>query len=60
VNTLDLTQLKADYTRPMPAQGKLKAGYDLRVDDNRYDNVGLRGVRGRAADVTCVQRLARR
>jgi outer membrane receptor protein involved in Fe transport len=44
VNRLDLTQLKADYTRPMPAQAKLKAGYDLRVDDNRYDNVGLRGV----------------
>jgi hypothetical protein len=43
VNTLDLTQLKADYTRPMPAQAKLKAGYDLRIDDNRYDNVGVRG-----------------
>jgi outer membrane receptor protein involved in Fe transport len=44
VNTLDLTQLKADYTRPMPAQAKLKAGYDLRIDENRYDNVGVRGV----------------
>ena len=37
------SQLKADYVRPMPADGKLKAGFDLRVDDNRYDNRGLIG-----------------
>ncbi|MGZ6038126.1 MAG: TonB-dependent receptor domain-containing protein [Phenylobacterium sp.] len=37
------TEFKADYVRPMPADGKLKAGYDRRVDDNRYDNQGLAG-----------------
>ncbi len=37
------TELKADYHRPMPADGKLKLGYDLRVDDNRYDNAPPRG-----------------
>src|SRR5579859_572034 len=42
-NTADRTELKADYGRPMPAEGKLKAGYDLRIDDNRYDNQGLIG-----------------
>jgi outer membrane receptor protein involved in Fe transport len=42
--TLTLTEAKADYTRPMPAEAKLKAGYDLRIDQNDYDNVGVRGV----------------
>jgi outer membrane receptor protein involved in Fe transport len=42
-NVADRSELKADYARPMPAQGKLKAGYDLRIDDNRYDNQGLSG-----------------
>jgi outer membrane receptor protein involved in Fe transport len=37
------TELKADYARPMPADGKLKAGYDLRIDDNRYENAGVTG-----------------
>jgi len=36
-NGLDQTELKADYARPMPADGKLKLGYDLRINDNRYD-----------------------
>lgn len=42
-STLNLTEAKADYTRPLPDEAKLKAGYDLRVDQNTYDNVGLRG-----------------
>ena len=42
-STLTLTELKADYSRPMPDQSKLKTGYDLRVDENDYDNAGLRG-----------------
>jgi len=42
-NTLTLTELKADYSRPMPAEGRLKAGYDLKIDDNDYDNLGLKG-----------------
>jgi outer membrane receptor protein involved in Fe transport len=42
-STLTLTESKADYTRPLPDEAKLKAGYDLRVDENDYDNVGLRG-----------------
>jgi outer membrane receptor protein involved in Fe transport len=41
--SLTLTEAKADYTRPMPNEAKLKAGYDLRVDDNDFDNVGVRG-----------------
>jgi outer membrane receptor protein involved in Fe transport len=42
-NSLTQSQAKADYIRPMPDEGKLKAGYDLRIDDNQYDLVGLRG-----------------
>jgi outer membrane receptor protein involved in Fe transport len=42
-NTAEGSELKADYVRPMPADGKLKAGYDLRIDDNRYDNIGRIG-----------------
>lgn len=42
-SVLTLTEAKADYTRPMPDEAKLKAGYDLRVDQNDYNNVGLRG-----------------
>ncbi len=42
-NAQNQSELKVDYVRPMPAQGKLKAGYDLRLDDNRYDNEGLIG-----------------
>jgi len=36
---LEQTELKADYNRPMPNEAKLKAGYDLRINDNRYDVV---------------------
>jgi outer membrane receptor protein involved in Fe transport len=42
-STLILTEAKADYSRPLPDDAKLKAGYDLRVDQNTYNNVGLRG-----------------
>lgn len=49
-NRSDQTELKADYVRPMPANGKLKAGLDVRDDDNRYDNHGLAGVSVASAD----------
>jgi outer membrane receptor protein involved in Fe transport len=42
-STLTLTEAKADYTWPLPDEAKLKAGYDLRIDENDYDNVGVRG-----------------
>ena len=48
-NRLNQTQLKADYNRPMGGGGRLKAGYDLRIDNNDYDNVGVRGVNAAAA-----------
>ena len=38
------TEFKADYTRPMPGEAKLKSGYELEVDDNDYDNFGARGL----------------
>lgn len=41
--TLTLSQIKADYTRPLSGEAKLKTGYDLRIDENDYDNVGRRG-----------------
>jgi outer membrane receptor protein involved in Fe transport len=40
---LNLTEAKADYTQPLPDNAKLKAGFDLRVDQNDYDNLGLLG-----------------
>jgi outer membrane receptor protein involved in Fe transport len=42
-STLTFTELKADYTRPLSDEAKLKTGYDLRIDENDYDNAGLRG-----------------
>ena len=42
-NDLTQTQLKVDYNRPMAREGRLKAGYDLRIDDNRYDTVSRIG-----------------
>jgi len=41
--SLTLSEAKADYTSPLPGEAKLKAGYDLRVDQNDYDNTGQRG-----------------
>ncbi|MCR5874197.1 TonB-dependent receptor [Phenylobacterium sp. J426] len=40
------TEVKIDYTRPLPADGKLKAGYALQYDDNVYENLGRRGPAG--------------
>lgn len=40
---LDHAQLKAEYKRALPGEAKLTAGYQLQYDDNRYDNLGLRG-----------------
>lgn len=37
------TEVKVDYTRPMPGEGKLKAGYALQYDDNNYGQEGRRG-----------------
>jgi outer membrane receptor protein involved in Fe transport len=35
--------VKADYTRPMGERRTLKIGYELDVEDNEFDNFGLRG-----------------
>jgi outer membrane receptor protein involved in Fe transport len=45
----DHTELKAEYKRPLPGEVKLTAGYLLQVDDNAYDNRGLRGASAGAA-----------
>ncbi|HEX3886972.1 MAG TPA: TonB-dependent receptor, partial [Phenylobacterium sp.] len=42
-NNLALTDVRVDLKRPMANDGQLKAGYDLRYDDQSYDNVALRG-----------------
>ena len=42
-NTLTLTDVRVDYRHPMPDESRLKAGYDLRIDDNAYNNVALTG-----------------
>ncbi|MFL5298179.1 MAG: TonB-dependent receptor domain-containing protein [Phenylobacterium sp.] len=42
-NGLDQTEFKADYNRPMPQSGRLKTGYDYRLEDNEYDNTGVIG-----------------
>lgn len=34
---------KVDYTRPMGERRTLKVGYELDVEDNEFDNFGLRG-----------------
>lgn len=48
-NHLTRNEAKVDYVRPMPGEGKLKAGIDLRSDDNSYDTAGRRGVSEAAA-----------
>ena len=40
---IDINEFKADYTRPMPMMGQLKAGYDLRISDDSFDNSALFG-----------------
>ena len=42
-NSLVPTELKIDYSRPMPHEARLKVGYDLRIDDNRYDEAAFKG-----------------
>jgi outer membrane receptor for ferrienterochelin and colicin len=48
-NGLDQTEFKADYNRPMPDSGRLKAGYAYRLEDNDYDNLGRVGVSAASA-----------
>lgn len=43
-NELGLDEAKADYTRPFGTDGALKAGFDLRADDNRYASTGTHGL----------------
>ncbi|MCR5877952.1 TonB-dependent receptor domain-containing protein [Phenylobacterium sp. J367] len=43
---LDQVELKVDYTRPMPDEAKLKAGYVLQIDENDYLNTAARGLAG--------------
>lgn len=42
-NDLRQGELKVDYSRPMPRGGTLTTGWDLRINDNRYDVATLRG-----------------
>ena len=42
-NALALTDLRADLRRPAPDDSKLKAGVELRIDDQSYDDVATRG-----------------
>jgi outer membrane receptor protein involved in Fe transport len=42
-NQLTLTDLRTDLRRPLGEDAKLKAGYELRIDDNSYDSNALRG-----------------
>lgn len=37
------TELKADYSRPMPGKAKLQLGYDLQIDDDLHRNSGSTG-----------------
>jgi outer membrane receptor protein involved in Fe transport len=43
------SQLKVDYARPMPAQGKLKAGLDWRRDDDVFRDFGVLGANAASA-----------
>ncbi len=42
-STQDVSHLKVDYNRPLSGGAKLKAGYELQVDLDDFDNSGLRG-----------------
>ncbi|HEY3949219.1 TonB-dependent receptor domain-containing protein [Phenylobacterium sp.] len=41
--TADVSHMKVDYSRPLPGDAKLKAGYELQVDGDVFDNAGLQG-----------------
>jgi outer membrane receptor protein involved in Fe transport len=43
------SQLKADYSRPMPAGGRLKAGLDWKRDDDVYHDFGAQGASAASA-----------
>lgn len=54
------TEVKVDYTRPMPGGGKLKTGYALQYDDNDYGNIARRapaGATGLPVDPTLTYRF---
>jgi outer membrane receptor protein involved in Fe transport len=51
LTTQGKTQLKVDYVRPMPADGKLKAGLDWRREDDVFHDFGSMGVSAAAAVV---------
>jgi outer membrane receptor protein involved in Fe transport len=48
-NILTLSDLRGDLRRAMPGDAKLKAGVELRIDDNSYDNIDLRGMAAASA-----------
>ena len=50
LNLLNRSEAKADYAAPLPAGGRLKAGFDVRDDDNRYDTAGVRGAAAASAE----------
>ena len=43
------SQVKIDYVRPMPAQGKLKAGLDWKRDDDVFHDFGVLGASAASA-----------
>ena len=42
-NILALSDLRGDLRRALPGDAKLRAGVELRIDDNSYDAVDVRG-----------------
>ena len=42
-STTQLTDLKADYQRPMPLSGRFKAGAEVKIEDDLIDNEGFQG-----------------
>jgi outer membrane receptor protein involved in Fe transport len=58
-STQDQTHVKVDYTRPLPNEAKLKAGYELEDDRDDFDNSGLRGPLGGplAPDASLIDRF---
>jgi len=48
-NILTLTDLRGDLRRSMPGDAKFKAGVELRIDDNTYNNLDLRGTTAASA-----------
>ncbi|HWE46120.1 MAG TPA: outer membrane beta-barrel family protein [Caulobacteraceae bacterium] len=42
-STTQLSDLKADYQRPMPMSGRFKAGAEVKIEDDLIDNQGFQG-----------------